>query len=137
MQTHTVVSREEWLIARKEHLAKEKELTQLRDQLSQQRRQLPWVRVDKEYRFDGPNGKETLAELFAGRSQLVVYHFMFDPDWDEGCKSCSFMADHYDPAIIHLNNRDVTMVAISRAPLEKLTAFQKRMGWTFQMAILI
>ena len=132
MQGHKVVSREEWLVARKEHLAKEKEFTRLRDQLSQQRRELPWVKVEKEYSFDGPNGKETLAELFAGRSQLLVYHFMFDPTWNEGCKSCSFWADNYNGTIVHLNHRDVTMVTISRAPLEKLEAYKKRMGWGFK-----
>src|SRR5882724_8245842 len=102
MQNHKVVSREGWLVARKELLAKEKEFTRLRDQLSQQRRELPWVKVEKEYIFDGPNGKETLAELFAGRSQLLVYHFMFGPSWDEGCPSCSFWADNYDGGVIHL-----------------------------------
>jgi predicted dithiol-disulfide oxidoreductase (DUF899 family) len=132
MQNHKVVSREGWLVARKELLAKEKEFTRLRDQLSQQRRELPWVRVEKEYIFDGPNGKETLAELFAGRSQLLIYHFMFDPSWNEGCKSCSFWADNYNGIIVHLNHRDVTMVTISRAPLEKLEAYKKRMGWSFK-----
>jgi predicted dithiol-disulfide oxidoreductase (DUF899 family) len=132
MKNHQVVSREEWLIARKEHLAKEKEFTQLRDQLSQQRRELPWVKVEKEYVFDGPNGKETLADLFAGRSQLIVYHFMFHPSWDEGCKSCSFWADNYNGIVVHLNHRDVTMVAISKAPLAQLEAFKRRMGWQFK-----
>jgi predicted dithiol-disulfide oxidoreductase (DUF899 family) len=132
MQTHKVVSREEWLTARQQHLAKEKEFTRLRDQLSQERRDLPWVRVDKPYMFDGPNGKESLSEVFAGRSQLLVYHFMFGPEWSEGCKSCSFWADNFNSIIVHLNQRDATMVAISRAPLEKLLAFQKRMRWTFK-----
>jgi predicted dithiol-disulfide oxidoreductase (DUF899 family) len=132
MQNHKVVSREEWLVARKEHLAKEKEFTRLRDQLSQQRRELPWVKVEKEYIFAGPSGQETLAELFAGRSQLLVYHFMFDPGWDEGCPSCSFWADNYNGIIVHLNHRNVTMVTISRAPLEKLEAYKKRMGWSFK-----
>jgi predicted dithiol-disulfide oxidoreductase (DUF899 family) len=132
MKNHQVVSREEWLIARKEHLAKEKEFTQLRDQLSHQRRALPWVKVEKEYVFDGPNGKETLADLFAGRSQLIVYHFMFHPSWDEGCKSCSFWADNFNNVIVHLNHRDVTMVAISKAPLARLEAFKRRMGWQFK-----
>jgi len=132
MQNHKVVSREEWLIARQQHLAKEKEFTRLRDQLSQERRDLPWVKVDKPYIFDGPNGKESLSEVFAGRSQLLVYHFMFGPEWSEGCKSCSFWADNFNSIIVHLNQRDATMVAISRAPLEKLLAFQKRMGWTFK-----
>jgi predicted dithiol-disulfide oxidoreductase (DUF899 family) len=132
MANHQIVSREEWLVARKELLAKEKELTRLRDQLSQQRRALPWVKVEKEYVFDGPNGKETLAELFAGRSQLLVYHFMFNPSWEEGCKSCSFWADNYNNIIVHLNHRDVTMVTISKAPLSKLEAYKQRMGWSFK-----
>ena len=128
MQNNKVVSREEWLVARKEHLAKEKEFTRLRDELSQQRRELPWVKVDKEYIFEGPNGKETLAELFSVRSQLLVYHFMFGPDWEEGCPSCSFWADNYDGIIQHLNHRDVTMVTISRAPLDQLRAYRKRIA---------
>jgi predicted dithiol-disulfide oxidoreductase (DUF899 family) len=132
MQNHKVVSREEWLVARKEHLVKEKEFTRLRDQLSQQRRALPWVRVDKEYIFDGPNGKENLSELFEGRSQLIVYHFMFHPGWEEGCKSCSFWADNFNGITVHLNHRDVTLLAVSKAPLAKLEAFKKRMGWTFK-----
>jgi predicted dithiol-disulfide oxidoreductase (DUF899 family) len=130
--THKTVSHDEWLAARKELLAKEKEFSRLRDDLSRQRRELPREEVKKEYIFDGPNGKESLAGLFDGRSQLIVYHFMFDPAWDEGCKSCSFIADHYNPSIVHLNHRDVTMVTVSRAPLEKLEAFKKRMGWSFK-----
>jgi predicted dithiol-disulfide oxidoreductase (DUF899 family) len=126
------VSREEWLAARKELLKKEKEFTRLRDQLSAERRELPWVKVEKNYVFDGPDGKESLSDLFDGRSQLIAYHFMFDPDWSEGCKSCSLLADHYNPAIVHLKHRDVSMVTISRAPLEKLLSFKKRMGWTFK-----
>lgn len=132
MKNHKVVSREEWLVARKEHLAKEKELTRLRDQLSRERRDLPWVKVDKEYAFDGPNGRETLSDLFEGRNQLLVYHFMFDPSWSEGCKSCSFWADNYSNIIVHLNHRDVTMVTISKAPLDILEAYKKRMGWKFK-----
>jgi predicted dithiol-disulfide oxidoreductase (DUF899 family) len=132
MQPHEIVSQEEWLVARKAHLAKEKELTRLRDQLAAERRELPWVRVEKAYVFDGPDGKATLAELFAGRSQLIVYHFMMGPDWEEGCKSCSFVADHFDGAIPHLAARDVAMVAISRAPLARIEAFQQRMGWRFR-----
>ena len=132
MQNHKVVSREEWLIVRQQHLAKEKEFTRLRDHLSQERRDLPWVKVDKPYIFEGLNGKESLSEVFAGRSQLLVYHFMFGPEWSEGCKSCSFWADNFNSIIVHLNQRDAMMVAISRAPLEKLLAFQKRMGWTFK-----
>ena len=132
MENHKVVSREEWLEARKQFLAKEKEFTRLRDQLSQQRRDLPWVRVDKPYVFEGPNGTETLPELFGDRSQLIVYHFMFDPSWEAGCKSCSFWADNFERNVIHLKQRDVTLVAISRAPLSKIEAFKNRMGWTFK-----
>jgi predicted dithiol-disulfide oxidoreductase (DUF899 family) len=132
MQTHKVVSREEWLVARKDHLAKEKAFTRLRDQLSQQRRDLPWVKVEKTYCFHGPEGQETLSDLFAGRSQLLVYHFMFGPDWTEGCPSCSYWADNFNGIIVHLQQRDVTMVAISRAPLEQLEAYKQRMGWTFK-----
>jgi predicted dithiol-disulfide oxidoreductase (DUF899 family) len=126
------VSPTQWLTARKALLAREKKFTKLRDQLSRQRRQLPWVRVDKTYVFEGPNGKETLSDLFEGRSQLIVYHFMFGPDWDAGCKHCSFWADNFNPIIVHLNHRDVSMVAISRAPYEKLNAYKKRMGWKFK-----
>jgi len=131
-ENHKVVSREEWLEARKQFLAKEKEFTRLRDRLSQQRRDLPWVRVDKPYVFEGPNGNETLPELFGDRSQLIVYHFMFDPSWEAGCKSCSFWADNFERNVIHLKQRDVTLVAISRAPLSKIEAFKDRMGWTFK-----
>jgi predicted dithiol-disulfide oxidoreductase (DUF899 family) len=127
-----IVSQDEWLAARKQHLIKEKELTRLRDELSRQRRELPWVRVDKRYVFDGPDGKETLADLFAGRSQLIVYHFMLGPEWQEGCKSCSFLADHIDGSVIHLAHRDVTFVVVSRAPLPTIEAFKKRMGWRFK-----
>jgi predicted dithiol-disulfide oxidoreductase (DUF899 family) len=132
MKNHAVVSRTEWLAARAAHLTKEKEFTRLRDQLSQQRRELPWVKVDKEYVFDGPKGQETLAELFGGRSQLIVYHFMFAPDWEAGCPHCSFWADNFNGVIVHLNHRDVAMIAVSRAPLQKLEAFKKRMGWNFR-----
>lgn len=132
MADHDVVSNERWIEARKALLAKEKEFTRMRDAISKERRKLPWERVDKEYVFDGPGGKETLADLFDGRSQLLVYHFMYGPDWTEGCKSCSFLADHFNPAIPHLRQRDVTMVAVSRAPLEILEAFKKRMGWSFK-----
>jgi predicted dithiol-disulfide oxidoreductase (DUF899 family) len=132
MSSHRVVSRKEWIDARQALLAQEKELTRMRDRVSQARRDLPWVKVEKEYLFDGPNGKETLADLFAGRSQLLVYHFMFDPSWTEGCKSCSFWADNFNGIIVHLDHRDVTMVAVSRAPLETLQAFKKRMGWSFK-----
>jgi predicted dithiol-disulfide oxidoreductase (DUF899 family) len=132
MARHTVVSRKDWLAARKALLTKEKKFTRLRDQLNQERRQLPWVKVDKDYVFDGPQGKETLSELFDGRSQLIVYHFMFGPDWDAGCKHCSFWADNFDKIIVHLNHRDVTMVAASRAPYGKLAAYKKRMSWNFK-----
>ena len=132
MARHSVVSRKEWLAARKALLTKEKKFTRLRDQLSKERRQLPWVKVDKDYVFDGPQGKETLSKLFDGRSQLIVYHFMFGPDWDAGCKHCSFWADNFDRIIVHLNHRDVTMVAASRAPYRKLETYKKRMGWNFK-----
>lgn len=132
MTQHPVASNEEWRAAREALLAKEKQLTRLRDALTRERRALPWRRVEKEYTFDGPKGRETLAELFDGRSQLIVYHFMYGPEWVEGCKSCSFLADHFDPAIVHLAQRDVTMVAVSRAPRKELEAFQKRMGWGFK-----
>lgn len=132
MDTHKVVSKDLWLRERKKLLAKEKEFTRARDQLSELRRNLPWFKVEKKYVFEGPGGEETLSDLFAGRSQLVVYHFMFDPAWEEGCKSCSFWADNYDRIIVHLNHRDVTMLGISKAPFKKLEAFKKRMGWSFK-----
>jgi predicted dithiol-disulfide oxidoreductase (DUF899 family) len=127
-----VVSSEEWLDARRDFLKKEKEFTRLRDELSSQRRQFPWVKVEQNYVFDGPNGKQTLNDLFDGRSQLIIYHFMFGPDWEEGCKSCSFEADHFNSIIVHLNARDISMAAISRAPIEKLLPFKRRMGWNFK-----
>lgn len=129
--SHKIVSRAKWLEARIAHLAKEKELTRQRDRLSAERRELPWVKVEKEYVFDAPQGKVTLADLFDGRSQLVTYHFMFGPDWQEGCPSCSFLMDHVDGAIVHLNERDVSMVMVSRAPLAKIESYKKRMGWRF------
>ena len=132
--SHRVVSRNEWLKERIALLAQEKELTRRRDELARRRHELPWVKIEKNYVFDGPNGKETLADLFDGRHQLIIYHFMFDPEWSQGCKSCSLLADHYDPAIVHLKHRDVTMVTVSRAPVAKLEAFQKRMGWGFKWA---
>ena len=128
---HPIVSREAWLAARTAFLAKEKEFTRLRDELSRERRALPWVRVDKPYVFEGPRGKQTLADLFADRSQLVVYHFMFSPEWDAGCKHCSFWADNFNGIDAHLRHRDVRFVAISRAPLAKIEAFKQRMGWSF------
>jgi predicted dithiol-disulfide oxidoreductase (DUF899 family) len=127
----TVVTQAEWLAARKELLRKEKEFSTLRDELSRQRRALPRVKVEKNYVFDGPKGKETLADLFAGRSQLLVYHFMFGPGWKEGCPSCSYLADTFDGCTIHLAHRDVTFVAISRATYPEIEAFKKRMGWRF------
>src|SRR5271166_4272943 len=132
MKSHKVVSREEWFTARRQLLAEEKELTRLRDQLSHRRRDLPWVRVGKDYVFDGPGGRETLSQLFAGRHQLAVYHFMLAPDWEEGCKSCSFWADNFNGIDVHLRQRDVSFLAISRAPLPQIEAFKKRMGWTFK-----
>jgi predicted dithiol-disulfide oxidoreductase (DUF899 family) len=132
MQPHKIVGREEWLKARKAHLENEKRLTRARDQLSRERRELPWVRVDKTYVFDGPRGKETLAELFGDASQLIVYHFMFGPDWEQGCPSCSFVSDHIDGAAVHLAQRDVTLLAVSRAPLPQIEAFKRRMGWRFK-----
>jgi predicted dithiol-disulfide oxidoreductase (DUF899 family) len=132
MQPHKVVSQSEWLEARKAHLAAEKEFTRARDELSRQRRALPWVKVNKPYVFDGPNGKEALADLFGKRSQLVIYHFMLGPDWQQGCPSCSYLADHFDGATIHLAHRDVTFAVVSRAPLPQIEAFKKRMGWRFK-----
>ena len=131
MQPHQIVSRQEWIAARKALLAEEKEFTRARDRLNEQRRALPWVKVDKAYVFDGPRGKATLSDLFAGRSQLIVQHFMFAPDWNEGCKSCSFWADGFERMIPHLAARGTTLVAVSRAGLPKLEAFRARMGWTF------
>lgn len=128
---HEIVSQDEWLKARKQHLAAEKAFTKARDELSRQRRNLPWVKVDKTYIFDTPQGKKTLADLFNGRSQLIVYHFMLGPGWEAGCPSCSFLADHFDGANIHLAQRDVTLLVVSRAPLAEIKAFQKRMGWKF------
>lgn len=128
---HKVLPRKEWLESRKELLQKEKDFTKLRDELTQQRRDLPWEAVSKSYIFDGPNGTVSLADLFSGKNQLIVYHFMFSPNWDQGCKHCSFWADHYSGMIPHLNHRDVSFVCISRGPLEKLEKFKKRMGWTF------
>ena len=132
MKPHAVVSQTQWIEARKQLLAKEKEFTRARDQLSRERRELPWVRVEKQYVFEGPKGRETLADLFAGRHQLVVYHFMFDTDWEAGCKSCSFWADNFNGIVVHLAHRDVTLLAISRAPFAKLDAYRKRMGWSFK-----
>jgi predicted dithiol-disulfide oxidoreductase (DUF899 family) len=129
---HTVVSQGEWLEARKALLAKEKEFSTARDALSAARRALPWVKVEKNYVFDGPAGKETLADLFGGKSQLLIYHFMLGPGWVQGCPSCSFLADHFDGAAIHLAQRDVAFIVVSRAPLAEIDAYKKRMGWRFK-----
>ena len=131
MQPHKIVSREEWIEARKTHMAREKEFTRAREALSEERRNLPWVKVDKDYVFEGADGKVGLADLFKGRPQLVVQHVMFAPEWDAACKSCSFWADGFERMVPHLAARDTTMIAVSRAPLAKLEAFKKRMGWTF------
>jgi predicted dithiol-disulfide oxidoreductase (DUF899 family) len=132
MARHKTVSRKEWLAARKRLLAKEKKFTHLRERLARERRDLPWVKVDQEYLFEAPAGRETLAQLFGGKSQLVVYHFMFGPGWKEGCPHCSFWADHYDGMQPHLRQRDVSFVAASRAPLSEIEPFRKRMGWSFK-----
>lgn len=129
---HPVVSRDQWIAERKSLLAREKELTRLSDQIARERRALPWVRIEKTYVFDTPQGKRTLTELFEGRRQLLVQHFMFAPGWEEGCKSCSYMADHNDGANLHLAQRDVTLLAISRAPLADIERFRQRMGWRFK-----
>src|SRR5229473_6597370 len=134
MPSHTTVSRQEWVEARKVHLAREKEFTRLRDRLSAERRALPWVRVDKAYVFEGREGKATLADLFDGRRQLIVYHFMFGPGWTAGCPGCSFLSDHIDGALPHLEHHDVTMIAVSRAPLAEIEAYKARMGWRFPWA---
>ena len=132
MMHNPIVSRDEWLAARKALLAKEKEFTRLRDSLNAERRALPWVKVDKQYMFDTPDGQRALGELFAGRSQLVTKHFMFGPDWTDGCVGCSFEMDHVAGALVHLEHHDVSYVVVSRAPLEKLEAFKRRMGWRFR-----
>lgn len=126
-----VVSREEWLEARRSLLLKEKEATHLRDKVNAERMALPWVKVEKDYTFDTPQGPKSLADLFDGRSQLMVYHFMFGPEWEAGCPGCSFLADHLDGTLPHLNHHDVTLVAVARAPLAKIEAYKKRMGWNF------
>jgi len=131
MKSNPIVSEAEWISARQDLLKEEKELTRLRDKISARRRELPWMKVDKTYSFKTAEGLASFSDLFDGRSQLIVQHFMFGPDWEEGCPGCSFNADHVDPARIHFQQRDVTFVAISRAPIEKIEAFKKRMGWTF------
>jgi predicted dithiol-disulfide oxidoreductase (DUF899 family) len=134
MQHHPVVSKEEWLAARKALLVREKEATRLRDAINAERLALPWVKIEKDYVFDTPAGKQRLADLFDGRSQLMIYHFMLGPDWDAGCPGCSFLVDHIDGALPHLNHHDVTMIAVSRAPLPKIEAYRRRMGWRFPWA---
>jgi predicted dithiol-disulfide oxidoreductase (DUF899 family) len=130
MTPHPLVSREEWLDARQRLLDREKEMTRMRDRLAEERRSLPWVRVEKTYVFDAPDGRKTLADLFDNRSQLIIHHFMFHPEWNAGCKTCSFDADHAEGALVHLENHDVSYVHVSRAPLDKIEAYKKRMGWT-------
>jgi len=132
MEPHKVVSHDEWVAARKAHLAEEKAFTRARDALSKRRRELPWEKVEKSYVFDGPNGKQSLGDLFGGKGQLIVYHFMMGPDWEEGCPSCSLLADHFDGAAIHLAQRDVSLVVVSRAPPAQIEKFKKRMGWRFK-----
>lgn len=132
MQANRIVSREEWIEARRVLLAKEKAHLKAQDEIARQRREMPWVPVDKDYVFDGPDGSETLADLFAGRSQLIVKHFMFGPDWEEGCVGCSYGADQDDGSLVHLVNHDVMFVAVSRAPYSKIAPFHKRMGWRFK-----
>jgi len=131
-ESHRIVSRDEWIAERKALLAREKELTRLRDRIAAERRALPWVRIDKNYLFEAPEGRRTLADLFDGRRQLLVQHFMFAPGWEQGCPSCSFMADHNDGMNVHLAHRDVTLVAVSRAPLPDIERFRRRMGWQFK-----
>ena len=129
---HPVVTPDRWLAERKKLLAREKELTKLRDEIAALRRMLPWVRIEKDYQFDTPNGKRSLADLFEGRSQLMVQHFMLGPGWEQGCPSCSYMADHMDGMNIHLANRDITFIAVSRASLDEIERFRARMGWKFK-----
>lgn len=131
MPTPNVVSREEWLKARVALLAEEKDFTRRRDALAEKVRALPWVKVDKPYAFDAPTGRKSLADLFAGKSQLIVYHFMFDPTWSQGCMGCSFLADHFNGIVTHLAQRDISFVAVSKAPMEKILPFRTRMGWSF------
>jgi len=131
-ENRKVVSQKEWLAARKKLLVKEKKFSKLRDELNLQRRKLPWVKLEKEYVFDGPGGKVSLADLFCGKSQLILYHFMFGPGWKDGCPHCSFWADHYDSANIHLGQRDTSFAVVSRAPWKEIQPFKKRMGWKFR-----
>ena len=131
IENPTIVSPEEWLAARREFLKEEKAFSKLRDRLAESRRKLPWVKVEKPYVFESPDGRVSLAEMFAGRSQLIVYHFMLAPGWEEGCRGCSFVSDHFDGALPHLNARDVSFAAVSRAPLSEIERFKERMGWKF------
>src|SRR5215831_8448457 len=128
---HRIVSRDQWLKERIALLKEEKDLTHRRDAIAEKVRNMPWVKIDKSYTFDAPTGKKSLANLFVDKSQLVVYHFMFDPTWSQGCKSCSFIADHYNGIVIHLGHRDISFVTVSKAPIEQIEQFRKRMGWTF------
>ena len=132
MEPHKVVSHAEWIAARKAHLAEEKAFSKARDALSRKRRELPWEKVENDYVFDGPSGKETLAGLFGGKSQLIVYHFMLGPGWEAGCPSCSYLADHFEGPMIHLPHRDVAFVVVSRAPIDEIEKYRKRMGWKFK-----
>lgn len=134
MTKHTVVSHEKWIESRKALIEEEKKFTRLRDELARKRMELPWEKVEKTYEFDLPSGKASLCDLFDGKSQLIVYHFMFDPDWTEGCKSCTLIGDHMNPVQIHLNYRDVNLIAVSRAPIEVLEQYKKRFGWTLKWA---
>lgn len=131
MKSHNIVTYDEWEKACREHLVKEKEFTRLRDKLSQTRRDLPWTKIQKEYQFDTSAGRKSLGDLFEGKSQLIIYHFMFDPDWENGCPSCSFWADNFNSINVHLNARDINLIAASNAPLNKLQSYKERMGWTF------
>ena len=131
IENRQVVSQKEWLVARKKLLVQEKKFSKLRDEMNLQRRELPWVKIEKEYVFDGPSGKVTLGDLFCGKSQLLIYHFMFGPDWKEGCAHCSFWADHFDSVNLHIGQRDTALAVVSRATLAKIKPFKKRMGWKF------
>src|SRR5438094_6060452 len=131
MENRKVVSQKEWLAARKKLLAKEKKFSKVRDELNLQRRKLPWVKIEKKYVFEGPTGKVTLADLFGGKSQLIIYHFMFGPDWKEGCEHCSFWADHFDSVNLHIGQRDTAFAVVSRAPWKEIEPFKKRMSWKF------
>jgi predicted dithiol-disulfide oxidoreductase (DUF899 family) len=132
MESHKVVSHNEWIAARKAYLAEEKAFSRARDALSRKRRELPWEKVEKNYIFDTPAGKQSLADLFGGKSQLIIYHFMLGSGWEAGCPSCSYLADHFDGAVVHLAQRDVSFVVVSRAPVSEIEAFKRRMGWRFK-----